>query len=133
MNRKSIWAVVAGVLLVVVTSTAIDQLLHMTAVYPPWGQRMSEPLYLVALSYRIAISVAAGWMTARLAPSNPVKHALWLGCIGTLLGLAGLASTWNMDIGPRWYPVSLMVLALPQSLLGARLYRPAMRTVQLRA
>jgi hypothetical protein len=51
-----------------------------------------------------------------------MKHALILGAIGTVLALAGLLATWNTGLGPRWYPVALVVLSIPQCWAGAKLY-----------
>jgi hypothetical protein len=31
-------------------------------------------------------------------------------------------ASWNRDLGPRWYPIALVVLALPQCWAGARLF-----------
>ncbi|HUK20594.1 MAG TPA: hypothetical protein VLV45_03450 [Gemmatimonadales bacterium] len=45
-----------------------------------------------------------------------------LGYIGVVLGLVGLAATWNKGLGPRWYPLALVVLAVPQCWLGGKLY-----------
>ena len=42
------------------------------------------------------------------------------------LGLIGAIATWNLGLGPRWYPVSLILLAVPQCWLGGWLFtRPA--------
>ena len=41
---------------------------------------------------------------------------------GTFLGLVGVVATWNSGLGPRWYPVLLAVLAIPQCWLGGKLY-----------
>jgi len=51
-----------------------------------------------------------------------MKHAMILGYVGVVLGLVGAVATWNMDLGPRWYPVLLTVLAIPQCWAGARIY-----------
>jgi lysozyme family protein len=128
---RSIWAVVAGVLFVVVVSTLVDMALHAAKVYPPMDQPLDDRLAVLATAYRFAISVAGAWLTARLAPQNPMKHALILGVIGTVLGLAGVIATWNAGLGPRWYAIALMVLAVPQCWLGGKLYEmQARRPVQ---
>jgi hypothetical protein len=51
-----------------------------------------------------------------------MKHAMILGYVGVALGLFGVAATWNLGLGPRWYPVLLVVLAIPQCWLGGKLY-----------
>jgi hypothetical protein len=122
MNKKSVWAVVAGVLFIVVVSTLVDIVLHALRVLPPMKQPLNDSLALLATSYRVVISIAGAWLTARLAPDKPMKHAMILGVVGTFLGLVGVVATWNQGLGPRWYPVLLAVLAIPQCWLGGKLY-----------
>jgi hypothetical protein len=122
MNGRSIWAVVAGVLVIIVVTTLVDIVLHVTGVFPPMDQPINNALALLATSYRIVISIGGAWLTARLAPEKPMKHALILGCVGVVLGLVGVVATWNMGLGPRWYPIALTVLAIPQCWAGGRIY-----------
>jgi hypothetical protein len=122
MSGKSIWAIAAGVIFIVVVSTLADAVLHAVGVYPPPDQPIDDKLSLLATSYRFAISVAGAWLTARLAPSQPMKHVLILGVVGTIMGTVGVIATWNMGMGPRWYPIALAVLALPQCWAGGRIY-----------
>jgi surface polysaccharide O-acyltransferase-like enzyme len=120
---RSVLAVFAGLVAVVVTSTAADALMHGTGVFPPPGTAMSAPLWLLATAYRTAFGVLGGYVAARLARARPVAHALALGWIGVAFSLAGTISTWNMgpEFGPKWYPISLVVIALPSSWAGAML------------
>ena len=53
-----------------------------------------------------------------------MRHALALGAIGFLVSLAGVIVTAGMDLGPRWYPIALVVTALPGAWLGGRLAAP---------
>ena len=124
MKGRSVWAVVAGVLFVIVVTTIVDAVLHATGVYPPMQARvpLTNGLSLLATAYRFVISVAGGWLTAKLAPQNPMKHAMALGYVGTVLGLVGVLATWNAGMGPRWYPIALAALAIPQSWLGGKLF-----------
>ena len=118
MNGKSIWSVAAGVLFIIIVTTLVDVLLHVTKVYPPVDVPLDDQLSALATSYRIVISVAGAWLTARLAPDKPMKHAMILGVVGTILGIVGAVATWNKGMGPRWYPVLLAALAIPQCWLG---------------
>ena len=122
MNKKSIWAVVAGVLFIIVVTTLVDIALHAAGVYPAWDRPLDDSLALLATSYRVVISVMGAWLTARLAPGKPMKHAMILGYVGVVLGLIGLAATWNAGLGPRWYPIALVVLAIPQCWAGGKLF-----------
>jgi hypothetical protein len=122
MNGKSIWAVVAGVLFLIVASILVDIVLHVAGVYPPMGQPIGDALALLATSYRFLIGIGGGWLTARLAPDKPMKHALILGAVGIVLGLLGVVLTWNQNLGPRWYAIALVILAIPQCWLGGRIF-----------
>jgi hypothetical protein len=122
MKLRSVWAVVTGVLFVLVVTTLVDIALHMAGVYPPAGRPMSDALAVLATAYRVVIGVAGAWLTARVAPREPMKHAMMLGYVGTLLGLAGVLATWDRGLGPRWYPILLAVLAIPQCWAGGKLF-----------
>ena len=122
MKMKSIGAVIAGVLFTVVVTTLVDLLLHAVSIFPPADQPLSDSLALLATSYRIVISIAGAWLTALLAPHKPMKHAIVLGVVGTILGVAGAVATWNLGMGPKWYSVALAVLAIPQCWVGGLLY-----------
>jgi lysozyme family protein len=85
---------------------------------------MHDPsLNLLALAYRIPYAVVGGYITARFAPQNPMRHALALGVVGTVLSLAGAIAAISANLGPAWYPIALVVTALPCSWLGGVLYR----------
>src|SRR5512144_1463710 len=104
---RTILAVLAGVLFIIVVTTLVDIALHIAGVFPPVDQPLNDSLALLATSYRIVISVIGAWLTARLAPDRPMRHAIILGIVGTILGLVGVVATWNLGLGPRWYPIAL--------------------------
>lgn len=128
VSKQSIWAIAAGVLFIILVTTLVDIVLHAVNVYPPMNQPLDDRLSVIATSYRIVIGVAGGWLTARLAPDRPMHHAMLLGYIGIVLGLIGVAATWNAGMGPRWYPMALVVLAVPQCWLGGRWYERQRRS-----
>jgi hypothetical protein len=122
MTGRSIWAIVAAILVNVVATTLVDIVLHLTHVFPPLAERISDTQASIATSYRVVFGVACAWLAARLAPRNPMTHVLVLGVLGTVVGLIGVALTWNANLGPRWYAILLAVLAIPQSWAGGRLF-----------
>jgi hypothetical protein len=125
---RSTAAVVAGFGTVAVLSLGTDQVLHMLAVYPPWGEPMYDTgLLLLALGYRIVYGVVGSYVAARLAPRHPMRHALALGVIGLAVSTAGAIATIPMGLGPSWYPIVLAPTALPCAWVGGALYRPRPR------
>src|SRR5207302_65168 len=99
---RSTGAVAAGFVAVVVLSLGTDQVLHWLQVYPPWGQPMAGSLFLLATAYRVVFSVAGGYITARLAPHARVRHALILGFVGLLPGIAGImVAIAKPGLGPK--------------------------------
>jgi hypothetical protein len=115
---RSIGAVFAGLVAIVVLSTATDMALHSSGVYPA-GERMADGLFLLALAYRIAYGVAGCFITARLAPDRPLGHALALGAIGTLLSIVGAVAMW--DAGPPWYSLANIAIPIPSAWAAASL------------
>jgi len=118
---RSIGALFAGFLVGAGLSLGTDEILHLAAVYPPWGQVMSDPLFGLATAYRVLYSVAASYVTARLAPNRPMGHALTGGAIGFALSILGAVATWNRGLGPHWYPVAVAAMAMPCAWIGGKL------------
>jgi hypothetical protein len=122
-TRRSIGAVAGALVASVIATGIVDQILHSLGVFPPWGQITYEPVpYALAVAYRTLFGVGAGYLAARWAPRAPLRHALWLGAVGTALSLVGVVAALTHDLGPVWYPVLLLVLALPAAWLGGRLH-----------
>lgn len=120
---RSALAVVAGFMVTAALSLGTDTLLHTAGVYPGWGKPMVDRLFGVAVAYRIVFTVLGGLTTARLAPRAPMAHVWSLGALGVVAATAGAIATWNQGpvFGPHWYPVVLIVVALPCVWLGGRL------------
>jgi hypothetical protein len=79
-------------------------------------------LYLVALGYRLVYQVIGSYLTARLAPRNPMRH-VWVGAgIGFVLGAAGAAAAIAASMGPSWYPIVLALSAVPCAWVGGLMY-----------
>jgi hypothetical protein len=84
---------------------------------------MAGGLYAWATIYRIVYTVLGGYLTAALAPRLPMSHVMALGAIGAFVATIGAVATWNAGpaFGPKWYPVLLVVTALPCVWAGGRL------------
>ena len=120
-----IGAVLAGILVTVIPAIATDVVLHAVGVFPPLGQPMGDAhwLFLLATVYRTVYEVAGSYLTARLAPDRPMLHSLVLGGVGFIASIIGAVATWNVEpsLGPKWYPLALIVLALPTAGAGGQL------------
>jgi hypothetical protein len=127
---RSILAVVAGFVVVVILSIGTDKVLSVAGIFPTNGQVMSSGLFGLATFYRTLYGVLGSYVTALLAPNRPMKHSLIGGAIGLVLSIAGAVATWNHQpsLGPHWYPVALIITALPGAWAGAKL-----RLMQLEA
>jgi hypothetical protein len=120
---RSIGAIAAGLVATALLAAIADQLLHWLGVFPPWGQVTYEPMpYVLAVSYRTIFGVIGGYLTARLAPRVPLRHAVILGIVGVVVSLGGAVAAITADLGPAWYPMLLVALALPTAWLGGALY-----------
>jgi len=122
---RSIGAVLAGMFVGIVLTIAADMVLHAIGVFPPWGQSMVgfDGALVLATAYRTVFGVVGCYIIARLAPNRPMQHALVGGVVGFVVSIVGAAVTWNKGpaFGPHWYPLALIVLALPQAWLGGKL------------
>jgi drug/metabolite transporter (DMT)-like permease len=122
---RSLSAVLAGFVAVVILSLGTDSALRATGVFPALGQPMSDVLFLLATVYRTVYGVAGSYITARLAPNRPMQHALVGGVVGLVLSTVGAVATWNKvpTLGPHWYPLALVATAMPCAWLGGVLHR----------
>ena len=120
---KNFLAVIAGLVFTIVLSMGLDFVMHRFGVFSDDPAGMSTGDWLLALAYRLLAAIGGGWITARLAESRPIFLAVILGIIGAVIGLAGLLAIWMLgpDLGPLWYPVLLVITAVPCTWLGGRL------------
>jgi len=128
-RARSAGAVAAGFVVTALLSLGTDVVMHATGVFPPWGTPMTTLLFAWATVYRVVYTVLGGYVTAALAPRQPMTHVMALGAIGILAATVGAVATWNAGpaFGPKWYPILLIVTALPSvwagGLLRARVRR----------
>ena len=114
---KSIGAVLAGFLAIVILSVGTDTILEQMGVLPA-GALFDTGLLLLALMYRSLYSVIGAYITARLAPHHPMRHALALGVLGIIVSALGTLAA--RDLGPAWYGFALVLVSLPLAWLGGK-------------
>jgi hypothetical protein len=114
---KSIGAIVAGFILVLLLSIGTDFALGKLGVVPTlWW------MLLIALIYRSIYACAGGFITATLAPNHPTRHAIILGSVGTVFAILGsISNMGKITIASVWYPLMLIMLTLPSVWLGSKL------------
>jgi hypothetical protein len=125
---KSIAAVMIGAGVGIFLSIGTDAAMRALGIFPVQPP-MKNSLFVLATIYRTFYGVIAAYITARIAPDKPMMHALVLGSLGLVACAAGAIATWNKmpALGPKWYPLALIVLAIPPAWAGAKL-----RLMQLR-
>lgn len=117
---KSIGAVLAGFLTVVILSVVTDLILESLGVFPPPDEGLFVGWMLIlAFLYRSAYTVLGGYVTALLAPEKPMRLVSILGCIGVLGGMVGIIVGW--DLSDHWYPILIAATAFPLTWWGGKL------------
>lgn len=117
---KSIGAVLAGFIVVLILSVVTDIILEKANLMKqPFDQNSSGFIVLVII-YRCLYGITGSYITAKLAPRHPMRLAVIGGIIGFVISTIGVIVMW--DTPPRWYGISLVVTALPCAWLGAWIY-----------
>ena len=120
---RSVGAIVAALLANIILSFIVDEIFHLLGVFPPWGEVSYATVpFALALSYRIVFGVLSGYIAARLAPWAPMRHASILGVVGIALSTAGGIVAIVGHLGPSWYAIALVAVALPCARAGGRIY-----------
>lgn len=119
---RSIVAVVGGLIFIVITHTAVDQILERAGIFTPPEAGLHTPWMVVtATIYRTILSIAGCYIAAAIAPARPMLHAMILGLIG--FAASGIAAIFiiPMNIAPAWYPIALTVLSPICGWLGGKI------------
>ena len=120
---KSILAVIAGFLFIGVSHNLVDFVLESLGIFTPRDQPFDTTWMVVtATVYRTVLSVAGCYITAALAPSRPMLHAMVLGVIGFVLSGIAAYITIPMHWGAAWYPIALTVISPFCGWLGGVMY-----------
>jgi len=115
---RSVGAVLIGFVTIAALSLGTD--LVVRAVRPEAFSataRVDDPgLLLFTLVYVGVFAVGGCYLTARLAPAKPMRHALVLGALGLVFNVAGTAAMWHT--APVWYHVVALALVMPFAWAG---------------
>lgn len=115
---RSIIAILGALVAVFVVSIAIDIILHTVGFYQ--GESLNDFQAAIASIYRVLTGVMGGYIAARLAPNDPMRHALILGVVGAIISSGG--AILMGDKGPAWYSIGLILVSIPLSWIGGKIY-----------
>ena len=117
---KSIGAIAAGFIVVIIISIVTDAILEKTGLMKKPFDLNPDWFIIFVIFYRSVYGVIGSYITARLAPVKPMLHSMIGGAIGFVISIAGTIIMW--DKPPHWYAISLIVTALPCAWLGGYLF-----------
>jgi hypothetical protein len=123
--KRSIGAVLAGLISIVILSGVISAILTQTDVFPKGKLPLHGSLSVVMsiLVYQVIIYAVGCFATVKLAPQDPMQHVLVLGGLGTILNLAsGLGLATKNGVVFFWFYLSLAVLSLLTAWVSGKLY-----------
>jgi hypothetical protein len=115
---RSILAVTAGFILAAVLDLGADFAARMVVPdsFDTFGNATDAGLLAVTLVYSSLSGILGAFVTARLAPSHPVRHALILGVVVQFVAIWATVQMWGT--APAWYHIIALIAVLPESWLG---------------
>jgi hypothetical protein len=121
MKTKGVVSVVVGFITVALLSVGTDALMEQIGVFPSTGEGLfSTNLLLLAFTYRSVFTILGGYVTAHLAPNNPMKFVKTLGAVGTIAGVLGVVAGW--DLSDHWYPIAIAATGFLFTWIGGKIY-----------
>lgn len=118
---RSILAIVTGFIVIGALSFGADALIRqmMPEAFDAAGRADSLPVLLLVMAYVAVFAIAGCYLTARLAPNRPMRHALILGALGLVFNIVGSISLW--DTAPAWFHIVSLVMVMPYAWIGGKL------------
>lgn len=124
---RSVLAIVTG--FVFIAALAIGTDAAVMSVFPAsfdaTGRTDSVPMLLFIVCYVGIIATLGCWLTARMAPSHPMRHALVLGALGLVFNVVGTIQRWGS--APVWFHVVSLLLVMVWAWLGGWLRERQLR------
>jgi hypothetical protein len=119
---RSILAIVVGFVLTGALNVGTQMLLQGAApeMFPPAGTpNVNMTSLLLICAYVAVYGVLGCYVTARLAPSRPLLHALSMGGLALAMSIPMTMSAWND--APAWFNVYNLLAVMPYAYLGGRI------------
>ncbi len=130
---RSIVAVFSGFILIAALSFGTDLAIRaaMPALFEVNGRTDSVAVLLLTIGYVGLYATLGCYLTARIAPRQPMRHALVLGGLGLLFNAVGTYASW--DTAPAWYHMVSLVLVMFWAWLGGRMREQETTTTTTRS
>jgi peptidoglycan/LPS O-acetylase OafA/YrhL len=119
---RSILAIVVGFVLTGALNVGTQMLLSGMApeTFPAAGTPNFDTTSLILISAYVALYGILGcYVTARLAPSRPLLHALVMGALALVMSIAMTIPAWSN--APAWFNVYNLLAVMPYAYLGGRI------------
>lgn len=115
---RSILAIVAGFIAIAVFALGADAVVRrgLPQFFGPGGRSDHTGMLLVMAAYSAGFAAGGAWLTARLAPGRPLRHALILGGLGLVLAVPVTIQHWGT--APAWFHVTTLALTMPAAWAG---------------
>jgi hypothetical protein len=116
---RSILAIVVGFVLTGALNVGTNTVLSRVApdmVPPPGTPNTNTAALLVICAYVALFGILGCYVTARLAPSRPLLHALIMGGLALAMSIPVTLSVWND--APAWFNVYNLLAVMPYAYIG---------------
>lgn len=130
---RSIVAVFSGFILIAALSFGTDLAIRaaMPALFEVNGRTDSVAVLLLTIGYVGLYATLGCYLAARMAPRQPMRHALVLGGLGLLFNAGGTYASW--ETAPAWYHMASLVLVMFWAWLGGRMREQETTTTTTRS
>ncbi len=120
---RSVLAIVAGFVAIAVLALGADAVMlrALPQLFGPEGRSEHTGLLLAMIVYSAGFAAAGAWLTARLAPNRPLRHALILGALGLVLAVPVTIRHWHT--APAWFHVATLALTMPAAWIGGAMVK----------
>lgn len=118
---RSILAVVTGFLLIALLSFGTDYAIRaaMPDLFNGEGRTTSLTVLVLTIGYVGLYATIGCYLTARMAPHHPMRHALVLGALGLVFNVIGTWVAWST--APVWYHAVSLGLVMVWAWTGGRM------------
>jgi uncharacterized BrkB/YihY/UPF0761 family membrane protein len=118
---KSVVALLAGFILGAVLSIATDALMEKLGVFSMADfKNTSMGILIIVILYRFMFNALGCYLTAKLAPNNPMRHVMIIGVVGTVLSVLGTVVMWEKAI--PFYNIAIILISFPSAWIGGKIY-----------